>query len=221
VAKPAIAFLRKDQVADVTGALDEQSAAIEAYADDHGYDVVLELAFRHTTRQELFNSPPFESLMLALLSGRTSTIIFANATSLDADPFVQLAGLVRLRRHNIECVVVSQAAPAVTSLSEGLVEQTLTVSDDFEAHIRRSKERYQARFAPVRRKIYAELYPEAVNIAKGLHKKSLSEGVRISLREMSAMLANQGHLNTAGKPYHPDEVRRMIKGPDPLRPMHA
>lgn len=221
MAKPAIAFLRKDHVAEVPGALDEQSEAIEVYAAEHDYDVVLELASRHTTRQELFRSPPFESLMLALLSGRARTIIFANATSLDADPLVQLAGLARLRRHNIECLVVSPAAPTVTSHAEGFVEHALAVSDDFESHIQRIKERYQARFAPVRRKIYAELYPEAVNIAKGLHKKSLSDGVRLSLREMSTILANQGHLNTAGKPYHPDEVRRMIKGPEPLRPMHA
>ena len=220
MAKPAIAFLRKDS-ADEPGALDGQSAAIEAYAAEHDYEVVLELAFRHATRQELFSSSPFESMLFAILSGRASTIIFANATSLDADPLVQLAGLARLRRHNIECVVVNPDALAIASPSEGLVEHALSVSDDFEAHFRRTKERFQARFAPVRRKIYAELYPEAVSIAKGLHKKSLSEGVRISLREMSAMLANQGHLNTAGKPYHPDEVRRMIKGPDPLRPMAA
>jgi hypothetical protein len=220
VAKPAIAFLRKDS-ADEPGALDGQSKVIEAYAAHQGYDVVLELAFRHATRQELFSSPPFESMLFAILSGRASTIIFANATSLDADPLVQLAGLARLRRHNIECVVVNPDALAIGSRAEGLVEQAVAVSDDFEAHIRRAKERYQSRFAPVRRKIYAELYPEAVSIAKGLHKRSLRDGVRVSLREMSAILANQGHLNTAGKPYHPDEVRRMIKGPDPLRPMHA
>jgi hypothetical protein len=221
VSKPAIAFLRRGNDAEGRPALDVQIGLIEAYAEQHGYDVVLELAFRHTTRQELFNSSALESLMFAVFSGRVRTIIFADGSSLDADPLVQLAGIARLRRHNIDCLVATPGDLAGLGPAARLVELALTVSDEFDAQFRRAKERYEARFAPMRRKIYAELYPEAVSIAKGLHKKSLSDGVRISLREMSAMLANQGHLNTAGKPYHPDEVRRMIKGPDPLRPMHA
>jgi hypothetical protein len=55
--------------------------------------------------------------------------------------------------------------------------------------------------------------PQAVEMAKHLHQ--LSTPHPLSFRDISSRLAEGGHVNKAGKPYHPEEVRRMIKGPRP------
>src|SRR5262249_34825945 len=57
------------------------------------------------------------------------------------------------------------------------------------------------------RKSYAELGPEVVALAKEMH------GRRMSLRKISAALAEQGHLTAGGKPYVATAVQAMLNRP--------
>jgi DNA invertase Pin-like site-specific DNA recombinase len=60
------------------------------------------------------------------------------------------------------------------------------------------------------RKPHGELRPEAVALAKRLHRASPKTGKRISLRKIAAALAEAGHLNDRGQPFNPKSVRSML-----------
>ena len=62
------------------------------------------------------------------------------------------------------------------------------------------------------RKSHAEIASEAVVLAKQLHRKR--EPI-MSLREIAAELAHQGHLNRSGNPYSASAIRGMLDGPMP------
>ena len=51
-----------------------------------------------------------------------------------------------------------------------------------------------------------ELRPEAVALAKRLHRASPKTGKRMSLRKIAATLAEAGHLNERGKPFNPKSI---------------
>ena len=55
-----------------------------------------------------------------------------------------------------------------------------------------------------------ELRPEAVALAKRLHRASPKTGKRMSLRKIAAALAEAGHLNERGQPFKPKSVRSML-----------
>ena len=62
------------------------------------------------------------------------------------------------------------------------------------------------------RKTYAELAPEATLMAKRLYQAGQTNNERITLREISAKLASVGYLQPNRKPFHPEVIRRMLKG---------
>ena len=60
------------------------------------------------------------------------------------------------------------------------------------------------------RKPHGELRPEAVALAKRLHRASPKTGKRISLRKVAAALAEAGHLNERGQPFNPKSIVAMV-----------
>ena len=60
------------------------------------------------------------------------------------------------------------------------------------------------------RKPHGELRPEAVALAKRLHRASPKTGKRMSLRKIAAALTEAGHLNERGQPFNPKSVRSML-----------
>jgi hypothetical protein len=65
---------------------------------------------------------------------------------------------------------------------------------------------------PQGRKSYAERDPEAVRLAKRLHRYPVN-GKRRSLRQVSAALASAGLLASSGKPYDAKSIARMVEAP--------
>jgi hypothetical protein len=68
----------------------------------------------------------------------------------------------------------------------------------------------------------ADLFPEAVRLAKRLHRASPRTGSRLSLRQIAAELEKAGHSNTAKyrgssapRPFNPATIKAMIEGPMP------
>ncbi|HZZ22864.1 MAG TPA: hypothetical protein VFE60_09945 [Roseiarcus sp.] len=59
------------------------------------------------------------------------------------------------------------------------------------------------------RKSYVETRPDVVALAKRFARKK-PKGVALSLRAISASLAEQGHLNERGKPFNPKSVAVML-----------
>ena len=62
----------------------------------------------------------------------------------------------------------------------------------------------------LKRKPHGELRPEAVALAKRLHRASPKTGKRMSLRKIAAALTQAGHLNERGQPFNPKSVRSML-----------
>ena len=60
------------------------------------------------------------------------------------------------------------------------------------------------------RKPHGELRPEAVALAKRLHRASPKTGKRMSLRKIAAALAEAGHLNERGQPFNPKSIVAMV-----------
>jgi DNA invertase Pin-like site-specific DNA recombinase len=60
------------------------------------------------------------------------------------------------------------------------------------------------------RKSYAERNPEAVALARRLHRYPKKRH-ELSLRDIAAELARQGHLAASGKPYGAGAIARMIR----------
>ena len=66
--------------------------------------------------------------------------------------------------------------------------------------------------------------PEAVRMAKRLHRANSKTGERRSLAKIAAELASAGYLNTAKyrgagmpRPFNPATIKTMIEGPMPTR----
>ena len=56
-----------------------------------------------------------------------------------------------------------------------------------------------------------ELRPEAVALAKRLHRASPKTGKRMSLRKIATALTEAGHLNERGQPFNPKSIVAMVK----------
>ena len=57
------------------------------------------------------------------------------------------------------------------------------------------------------RKPHGELRPDAVALAKRLHRASPKTGKRMSLRKIAAALAEAGHLNERGQPFNQSQYQ--------------
>ena len=62
------------------------------------------------------------------------------------------------------------------------------------------------------RKSHADRYPDVVREAKRLRRASPATGERRSFRDIAAMLADAGRLNSKGKPFGPSAVKAMVEG---------
>ena len=58
---------------------------------------------------------------------------------------------------------------------------------------------------------WARRRPKAVALAKKLHRASPKTGKRMSLRRVSAKLAEAGHLNERGKAFNPRSIKAMVE----------
>ena len=63
------------------------------------------------------------------------------------------------------------------------------------------------------RKAHVELNPQAVALAKRLHRASPKTGERMSLRRISAELKAAGHLNAHGREFNPNSIKSMVERP--------
>ena len=58
---------------------------------------------------------------------------------------------------------------------------------------------------------FSVTHPEAVALAKRLRRASPETGARRSLRDISALLAAEGHLDEHGRPLNPRSIKAMLE----------
>lgn len=210
--KPALAFLRR-------GFGVAQMSAIQAFATSSGFEIVAEIS-------AAFDSGVMPALTLAALTdllvrldlNSARTIIVSTASLLSDTGFERIVCYERLRERGID-LIAADAPESFAAESEAHpdVRKILAASAQFDAASATSASRLtvsarRTSTGPARRRRYADIEPEATLMAKRIYQSSRTSGERVTLREISAKLAEVGFVGANKKPFHPEAIRRMLKG---------
>ena len=217
---PAVAYLRTSSAANVGADKDSdkrQRAAIEAFAKQTGFVIVDEYYDRAVSGADPIDQRPGFAVMLQRLAANgAKTIIVESPDRFARDLAVQLAGHDMLKELGI--AIIPASAPdffTEDTPTAVLVRQVLGAIAQFEkasvvaklAAARKRKRESNGRCEG--RKPLQETHPEVVALARKLRRKR-PKVVRMSLREVSKALADQGFLNERGRPYAAKSVASML-----------
>lgn len=228
--RPALAYLRTSSAANVGEEKDSrkrQMAAIEAYARRAGFEIVQPPYYDAVVSgaDSIEERTEFPK-MLAFLADHPDirTIMVETPDRFARDLIVQETGYRMLKERGITLIPVSSpdhfAEETPTAI---LVRQILGAISQFEksmlvSKLRGARVRKKATGVKVEgRKSHAELHPDAVALARKLHRKPRG-GDRMPLRSIAKKLAEAGHLNSKGKPYSASAVLSMLGGSAPREP---
>jgi DNA invertase Pin-like site-specific DNA recombinase len=214
----AIGYMRTSSATNVGRDKDSearQRAAIESYAKASGYTIVdwfYDPAVKGS--DAVTERPGFKDMLDRIASNSVRTIIVESPDRFARDLAVQLAGHDFLK--NLGVSLIPATAPDFfleDTPTAVLVRQVLGAIGQFEkaslvAKLKAARDRkIAAGFKCGGRKSYAERSPELVAAAKALQ----AERPRLSLRQISARLAEQGYT-IKGRPYAAMSVRGMLQG---------
>ena len=199
-----------------------QREAIEAFARHSGHVVVEWFNDPAVSGADPIDTRPgFRALLDRIVSNGVRTVVVEDASRFARTLMVQEAGIATLAGLGVR-VLTSRGDDLTDSDDEMRVamRQIAGVFSQLEKtrlvkKLRGARQRKrQATGKKVEgRKSLAEMYPEAVKAARRLRRASPKTGARLSFREISARLAEAGHLNEGGRPFNAQSVRAMIEGP--------
>lgn len=210
--KPALAFFRR-------GFGVAQRSAIHAFAASAGFEIVAELsaAFEESSSPVLTLANLTDLLVRIDLNAARAVIV--GTASLFSDTMIErVVGYERLRERGIDLIAADAPdAFAAESEAHNEIRHLLDSAAQFDAASMTAAARVttsarRASTGRAHRKTYADLAPEATLMAKRLYQASRTNGTRITLREISAKLSEVGFVGTNQKPFHPEVIRRMLKG---------
>jgi DNA invertase Pin-like site-specific DNA recombinase len=211
----AVGYMRTSSSTNVGADKDSdkrQKAAIIPYAKAAGYEIVdwfYDAAVRGT--DAITARPGFAAMLDRIAGNGVRTIIVESPDRFARDLIVQLTGHDHLKALGVELVPAS--APDFflqeTPTAE-LVRQVLGAVAQFEkanlvAKLKAARDRKRDETGKCGgRKSYAEANPELVKIAREL------QGEELSLRGISAALAERGYKTAKGMPYSASAVASML-----------
>lgn len=219
----AFAYLRTSSAANIGEDKDSgrrQLQAIESFAKRAGITLVGTYNDEAVKGSDPIDTRPgFAEMLEALEANGTKTIIVETANRFARDLMVQEVGFAMLKARGIDLI----AADSPTSFLDDtptarLIRQVLGAVSEFEkamlvAKLKGARDRKRRGGAKVEgRKSIAEERPETVEYARRLARARPKGGKR-SLREISAALAEAGHMTKTGKPYAPTAVKMMLERP--------
>jgi Resolvase, N terminal domain len=216
--KPAFAYLRGSDA-------EEQRTTIRAFADAAELEIVKEFHDRDGGNAAGFAAGPrFVSLLRLIELNGISTVIVDKAARIAEDRLSLEVGILKLQARGIEFICAENPLCFARGGTASTVLQVLEISAAIDAVVgaalaRGVDKRKSVKTGSPWRKTYAEAEPRATLMAKRLHQNAAKRGGRISLREISAELAVAGCVQKDGKPFHPEAIRRMLKGNWPRKAM--
>ncbi|ACL63296.1 recombinase family protein [Methylobacterium nodulans] len=217
----AFAYLRTSSSTNVGEDKDSakrQREAIAEYARHAGLEIVQEFYDASVRGADPIDTRPGFAAMLEAIAGNgCRTIVVETASRFARDLIVAETGYKFLQAQGITLIAAddpdSFSSDTPTAV---LIRQILGAVSQFEKAMLVSKlagARDRKRNATGKkvegRKNYIETYPEMVKRAK-----KLSRYDRLSLRKISARLAEEGWLSEVGKPYTAAAVSRMLSYKD-------
>ena len=219
--RKAVAYLRTSSRTNVGADKDSdkrQRAAVEAYAKAAGYEIVDTFYDAAVSGADpVTDRPGFTEMLERLMSNGARTILVESPDRFARDLMVQLAGHDMLKAKGISLIAASAPTFFIEDTPTAvLVRQVLGAVAQFEkattvaklAAARRRK-RMTTGEKVEGRKSHAETRPDVVALAKRLARKR-PKGGKMSLRAVSAALAEQGYLNERGKPFNPKSVSVLL-----------
>ena len=219
--KKGVAYLRTSSRANLGEDKDSdkrQRAAIEAFARASGYEIVETFYDEAVSGADPVHQRKGFAAMLERIAGNgVRTIIVESPDRFARDLLVQLTGHDMLKAKGVTLIAASSPMHFVEDTPTAkLVRQVLGAIAEFE------KAQLVARLAAARRrkreatgekvggmKSHAELRPEVVALAKRLARRK-PKGGKMSLRQIAAALAAEGHLNELGRPFAAKSVASML-----------
>ena len=219
----AVAYLRTSSAANVGSDKDSerrQREAIEAFALSAGYEIVETYYDAAVSGADPVTARPgFSAMLERLLSNGVRTILVETASRFARDLIVQETGYEMLKSRGIELVAVDSPASFVADTpTANLIRQVLGAVSEFEKAMlveklrgARERKRRETGRKVGGRKNYSEIEggPELVALAKKLHRYPVN-GRRRTLAQIAEGLATAGYLSSAGTPYTPTAVKRML-----------
>jgi DNA invertase Pin-like site-specific DNA recombinase len=210
----AVAYVRTSSAANVDGdSQTRQLATIRSYAKSAGIEIVetyTDDAVRGDNAIEA--RPGFAAMMERLLSNGVRTIVVETASRFARDLIVQEVGFEMLKARGIDLIAADKPD---AFLDDGptavLIRQVLGAVSQFEKSmlvnkLRGARERKRATGVKVEgRRSLAETHPKTVKLARQMHREGSS------LREISAELAADGHLNSKGKAFTAQSIANMLR----------
>ena len=218
----AVAYLRTSSKTNVGPDKDSdkrQLAAIARYAKSVGYEIVATFYDAAVSGADpVAGRPEFARMLAALLSNGARTIIVESPDRFTRDLAQQLLGHKLLADQGLTLIAASAPSHFTEDTPTAImVRQILGSVSEFEkttlvAKLKASRDRKKALTGKCGgQPSHLEKRPDVVALAKALRRKR-PKGAPMSLREISAALAAQGHLNAAGKPFNPKSVSSMLTG---------
>jgi DNA invertase Pin-like site-specific DNA recombinase len=219
----AVAYLRTSSATNVGEDKDSQKRqmdAIRAYAKRAGYSIELppydDAAVSGSDPIE--TRPGFAKMLAYLVDHQNVRVILVeNASRFARDLIVQLTGHDLLKARGITLIPVDAPDHFMTDTPTAvLIRQVLGAVSQFEkamivSKLRIARDRKRATAGKCEgRKSHAEANPNAVAAARKLHRKVRGTDKRMSLRNISAAMAEAGHLAASGKPYGPSAIQSML-----------
>lgn len=219
----AVAYLRTSSAANVGEDKDShkrQMTAIQAYAKRAGFRIELPPYYDAAVS----GADPLESRtgfasMLAYIADHPDvrTILVETASRFARDTIIALTGHKMLAARGITVIPVDSPDYFTESTpTADLIRTVLSGVSQFEkamlvSKLRGARERMRASGRKVEgRKSHAELRPGAVALARKLYRRNPHTGKRRALRKIAALLGEQGHVSTTGKPFGPSAIQSML-----------
>ena len=219
----AVAYLRTSSATNVGEDKDSakrQMAAITAYALGAGFEIALPPYYDAAVSgaDPIDARPGFRALLAFMAENADVRVILVeNASRFARDLVVQLTGHSLLKARGIELIPADAPTHFIDETPTAvMVRQILGAVSQFDKatlvlKLRGARERRRAQDGKCEgRKSHAELRPNAVKLARRLHRKHPRTGERRSLRKISELLAAEGYRNGAGKAFSASAIASML-----------
>jgi DNA invertase Pin-like site-specific DNA recombinase len=215
--RSAVAYYRTSSASNVGAdkdSLARQKAAVRSCAASRGLEVVHEYYDAAVSGADPVDSRPgFADMLAYMLTNGARTIIVENASRFARDLIVQETGYQALKAKGIELIAADSPDSFVSDTPTAvLIRQILGAVAQFDKatlvhKLRGARDRMSAKLG---RRIEGnpnwKPAPEAaVKAARAARARGLT------LRAISAQLADKGHRSPSGKAYGPQSIKRMLR----------
>ena len=218
---PALAYLRTLSAANVGTDKDSekrQRHAIQGFAKRAGFGIVEEFYDAAVSGADPIETRAGFAALLDRIEGNgVRTVIVEDASRFARELMAQELGITLLISRGVRLLTASgDDLTASDDPTRKMMRQIAGAFAEYEkarlvSKLRHARERVRQEKGKCEgRKPHGELRPEAVALAKRLHRASPKTGRRMSLRKIAAALAEAGHLNERGQPFNPKSIVAMV-----------